>query len=95
MARDTNGALGHAVHELLTERGHELITASRHSSDITVAISDSESVRAMFNRFGETELDADASAAGPVPRGPLGGLSLRDVSAGLEGKVVSQIDLVM
>lgn len=90
-----NGALGHAVQDLLAERGHDLVTASRHSSDITVDISDSESVRAMFDRFENGAIDAVASAAGPVPWGPLEALTLRDVRGGLEGKVVSQIDLVL
>lgn len=90
-----NGVLGRAVHELLLERGHDLVTASRRSSELTVDISDSKSVREMYNRFDDAEIDAVASAAGPVPWGPFNGLELQDVRQGLEGKVLSQIDLVM
>lgn len=44
------------------------------------------------DRLGE--VDAVASAAGSVPWRPLGELGTDDIRRGLEGKVVSQIELV-
>ncbi|MEU8459427.1 short chain dehydrogenase [Streptomyces sp. NPDC029003] len=87
-----NGTLGRAVHTALRERGHQVVTASRKDADIRVDITDPDSVRAMYDAAGA--VDAVASAAGSVPWRPLGELTTADVRAGLEGKVVSQIELV-
>ncbi|MFF1559126.1 short chain dehydrogenase [Streptomyces sp. NPDC058279] len=91
-----NGTLGRAVHTALRERGHQVITASRKDAEVLVDITDPESIRAMYEtvaeRFGA--VDAVASAAGSVPWRPLGELTTQDVRAGLEGKAVSQIELV-
>ncbi|MFD9574847.1 short chain dehydrogenase [Streptomyces sp. NPDC059982] len=87
-----NGTLGRAVHTALRERGHQVVTASRKDADIRVDITDPDSVRAMYDEAGA--VDAVASAAGSVPWRPLGELTTADVRAGLEGKAVSQIELV-
>ncbi|MER5806880.1 short chain dehydrogenase [Streptomyces sp. NPDC002033] len=87
-----NGTLGRAVHTALRERGHQVVTASRKDADIRVDITDPDSVRAMYDAAGA--VDAVASAAGSVPWRPLGELTTADVRAGLEGKAVSQIELV-
>ncbi|MGO4460966.1 short chain dehydrogenase [Streptomyces sp. M-16] len=86
------GTLGRAVHTALRERGHEVVTASREGADVRVDITDPESVRAMYEAVGP--VDAVACAAGSVPWRPLGELTTADVRAGLEGKAVSQIELV-
>ncbi|MET8751124.1 short chain dehydrogenase [Streptomyces sp. NPDC004667] len=86
------GTLGRAVHTALRERGHEVVTASRKGADVRVDITDSDSVRAMYEEVGP--VDAVACAAGSVPWRPLGELTTADVRAGLEGKAVSQIELV-
>ncbi|MFK0196645.1 short chain dehydrogenase [Streptomyces lavendulae] len=86
------GTLGRAVHMALRERGHEVVTASRKDADVHVDITDPESVRAMYEAVGP--VDAVACAAGSVPWRPLGELTTADVRAGLEGKAVSQIELV-
>ncbi|MEU2828225.1 short chain dehydrogenase [Streptomyces lavendulae] len=86
------GTLGRAVHAALRERGHEVVTASRKDADVHVDITDPESVRAMYEAVGP--VDAVACAAGSVPWRPLGELTTADVRAGLEGKAVSQIELV-
>lgn len=87
-----NGTLGRAVQEALRGRGHEVVTASRKDADVHVDITDPESIRAMYDTVGP--VDAVAVAAGSVPWKPLGELSTQDVRAGLEGKAVSQIELV-
>lgn len=86
------GTLGRAVHTALRERGHEVVTASRKDADVRVDITDPDSVRAMYEAVGP--VDAVACAAGSVPWRPLGELTTADVRAGLEGKAVSQIELV-
>ncbi|MFE3767134.1 short chain dehydrogenase [Streptomyces sp. NPDC059104] len=86
------GTLGRAVHTALRERGHEVVTASRKGADVRVDITDPDSVRAMYEAVGP--VDAVACAAGSVPWRPLGELTTADVRAGLEGKAVSQIELV-
>ncbi|MFJ1863638.1 short chain dehydrogenase [Streptomyces sp. NPDC088097] len=87
-----NGTLGSAVVTALRERGHQVATASRTHADVTVDITDPESIRAMYARVGA--VDAVACAAGNVPWFPLAELGTADVRAGLEGKVVSQVELV-
>ena len=86
------GTLGRAVLEVLRERGHQVVTASRKGSDVSVDIVDPDSIRAMYGQLGP--LDAVASAAGHVPWLPLDQLSHRDVMDGIAGKVVSQVELV-
>ncbi|MFD8984316.1 short chain dehydrogenase [Streptomyces sp. NPDC059564] len=86
------GTLGRAVHTALRDRGHDVLTASRKDADVHVDITDPDSVRAMYDAAGV--VDAVACAAGSVPWRPLGELTTADVRAGLEGKAVSQIELV-
>ncbi|GAA2380974.1 short chain dehydrogenase [Nonomuraea africana] len=86
------GTLGQAVHEVLRERGHEIVTASRKGSDVTVDITDPESIRAMYEQVGE--VDAVASAAGSVPWPAFDRLGHQDVLDGIAGKVISQVELV-
>ena len=86
------GTLGRAVLEVLRERGHEVVTASRKGSDHTVDILDPDSIGALYREVGP--VDALACAAGPVPWLPVAELSHRNVLDGLAGKVVSQVELV-
>ncbi|WP_436763111.1 short chain dehydrogenase [Streptosporangium sp. V21-05] len=86
------GTLGRSVRDVLGERGHEIVTASRGGSDVSVDITDTESIRAMYEKVGE--VDAVASAAGSVPWLPFGELRHQDVLDGVAGKVVSQVELV-
>ncbi|GAB3957851.1 short chain dehydrogenase [Actinoallomurus acanthiterrae] len=87
-----NGTLGRAVHAVLLQRGHEVVTASRKDSDQYVDIADPASIGALYERVGS--IDAVACAAGPVPWRPLAELDLRDIRNGLEGKAISQVELV-
>ncbi|MER7173480.1 short chain dehydrogenase [Streptomyces mesophilus] len=87
-----HGTLGRAVHAALSERGHEVITASRKDADIALDITDPESIAALYRQVGR--IDAVACAAGTVPWKPVTELTLQDVRDGLEGKAVGQIELV-
>ncbi|MFI5543205.1 short chain dehydrogenase [Streptomyces sp. NPDC051815] len=90
------GTLGRAVHALLDERGHQVVTASRTGADLHVDITDPASVRSLYEQLADRHgpVDAVACTAGSVPWRPLAELTTEDVRAGLEGKVVSQIELV-
>jgi NAD(P)-dependent dehydrogenase (short-subunit alcohol dehydrogenase family) len=86
------GTLGLSVLEVLRERGHQVVTASRKGSDVSVDITDPESIGAMYAQVGP--VDAVASAAGHVPWLPLSEMRNQDVLDGVAGKVVSQVELV-
>jgi len=77
---------------VLGERGHEVITASRKGSELSVDITDPGSIQAMYAEVGR--VDGVAVAAGSVPWKPFGELSSEDVWLGLAGKVASQVELV-
>ncbi|MER5889946.1 short chain dehydrogenase [Streptomyces sp. NPDC001941] len=87
-----SGTLGQAVRAALTERGHQVVTASRKDADLTVDITDPASIAELYRQVGR--VDAVASAAGTVPWKTLGELSTEDVRGGFEGKVLSQVELV-
>jgi NAD(P)-dependent dehydrogenase (short-subunit alcohol dehydrogenase family) len=87
-----NGTLGRAVNTVLHRRGHEIVTASRKDGDLHVDITDPASIGDLYQRVGR--VDAVACAAGPVPWRPLAELDLRDFRDGLEGKALSQVELV-
>ena len=86
------GTLGSAVHSALQKRDHQIVTASRSGSDISVDITDPDSIRSMYERAGR--VDAVANTAGSVPWKPFTELSAQDMRDGLTGKALSQIELV-
>jgi NAD(P)-dependent dehydrogenase (short-subunit alcohol dehydrogenase family) len=86
------GTLGRSVHEVLRERGHDVITASRKASEVSVDMTDPESIRAMYEWAGR--VDAVAVTAGSVPWKPFGDLGSQEVRDALIGKAFSQVELV-
>ena len=86
-----SGRLGAAVHETLKSR-HDVVTASPSRGEVTVDIRDPASIRAMYENVGPVE--AVACAAGSVPFKPLGELSLADMQAGVEDKLIGQVEVV-
>ncbi len=82
------GTLGRAVHALLDERGHQVVTASRTGADLHVDITDPASVRSLYEQLADRHgpVDAVACAAGSVPWRPLAELTTEDVRAGLEAR---------
>ena len=87
----SSGRLGAAVHETL-KASHDVVTASRSRGELTVDIRDPASIRAMYENVGP--VDAVACAAGSVPFKPLGELSLADMQAGVEDKLIGQVEVV-
>jgi NAD(P)-dependent dehydrogenase (short-subunit alcohol dehydrogenase family) len=86
------GLLGTAVHEVLTERKHDVVTVSRTGGDLQCDVTDPAQVAALYQTVGQ--VDAVASAAGHVPFKPLRDLTHDDYQAGVTGKVLSQVALV-
>ena len=85
------GTIGRAVVEELTP-GNEIVRASRKSSDVTVDITNPESIRAMFARVGK--VDAIVSTAGSGAWKPLEELTDADFELSLHDKLMGQVNLV-
>ncbi|QQX60185.1 short chain dehydrogenase [Pseudomonas chlororaphis] len=87
-----NGTLGSAVDKELSQR-HEIIRISRTSGDFQVDISDSASIRALFEQTGT--FDALICAAGNVTFAPLGEMSEQHFALGLQDKLMGQVNLLL
>ena len=81
------GMVGGAAVRALSERGHEVIGASRSSSP-AVDATDRRSISALFDSIGS--LDAVVTALGSAPYKPLGDLGPDDFLSGLLAKALSQ-----
>lgn len=89
------GLLGTAVHQALTGRGHEIVTAGRSSGDLRYDITDPAQIAALYEAAGrDGHLDAVASAAGSVPYRPVAEMTAQDWTDAFRGKVLSQVELV-
>jgi NAD(P)-dependent dehydrogenase (short-subunit alcohol dehydrogenase family) len=84
-----SGVLGNAVVAALA--GHEIIEASRNGQR-RVDLKEPASIAELY--AGSGELDAVACAAGVTPFRPFAELALEDYRAGLEDKLLGQIELV-
>ncbi|MCO4252084.1 short chain dehydrogenase [Pseudarthrobacter raffinosi] len=85
-----SGRLGAAAASALSQH-HEVIEASR-SGEVQVDLSDTASIASMFERIGR--VDAVIACTGAVPFKPLAGLSPDDFRAGINDKVLGQVNLV-
>lgn len=84
------GTLGRAVASALGER-HEVLAASRHGA-YPVDITDADSIASLYANAGA--IDAVACAAGSTPFAPLAQLTRNHFLAGVNGKLLSQVELV-
>jgi NAD(P)-dependent dehydrogenase (short-subunit alcohol dehydrogenase family) len=73
-------------------RTHEIITAGRTSGDVTVDITDSGSIKAMFESVGI--MDAILCIAGEAKWAPFDSLTEDDYYIGLRSKLMGQVNLV-
>ncbi|MGY1446109.1 short chain dehydrogenase [Pseudomonas chlororaphis] len=87
-----NGTIGSAVDKELSQR-HEIIRIGRSSGDFQVDISDSASIRALFEQTGR--FDALICAAGNVSFAPLGEMSAQHFALGLQDKLMGQVNLLL
>ncbi|WP_191485357.1 short chain dehydrogenase [Pseudomonas sp. FEN] len=87
-----HGTIGSAVAEELGQR-HEIVKIGRNSGDLHVDISDSASIRQLFEQTGK--FDALVCAAGNVTFAPLADMSEKDFALGLQDKLMGQVNLVL
>ena len=86
------GTIGSAIDKELSER-HEIIRVGRNSGDYRVDISDSASIRKLFEQTGK--FDALVCAAGNVTFAPLGEMTEDSFSLGLKDKLMGQVNLLL
>ena len=87
-----SGTVGSAIKAELAQR-HEVISIGRSSGDFQVDISDSASIRKLFEQTGK--FDALVCAAGSVNFVPLGDMSETDFELGLRDKLMGQVNLLL
>ena len=86
-----NGTIGRKVTTHLSKE-NDLIIAGRKSGDLTVDISDSTSIKAMFEKIGQ--LDAIICIAGEAKWAAFNDLTEEDYYIGLKSKLMGQVNLV-
>ena len=86
------GTIGSAVDKELSQR-HEIVRIGRKSGDFQVDISDSASIRKLFEQTGK--FDALICAAGNVNFVPLAEMSEKDFALGLQDKLMGQVNLML
>ena len=87
-----SGTVGTAVDKELSTR-HEIIRIGRTSGDFQVDISDSASIRALFEKTGT--FDALVCAAGSVTFAPLAEMTEQSFALGLQDKLMGQVNLLL
>ena len=87
-----NGTIGSAVAQELAQR-HEIVRIGRSNGDFQVDISDSASIRKLFERTGK--FDALVCAAGNVTFAPLAEMTGESFALGLQDKLMGQINLLL
>ena len=87
-----SGTIGKTVADSL-KIDHEIIIAGRKSGDYTIDITDKNSILNFYNQV--KNFDALVCCAGPAHLAPLQELTEEHFKIGLEGKLLSQINLVL
>jgi NAD(P)-dependent dehydrogenase (short-subunit alcohol dehydrogenase family) len=87
-----SGTIGSAVAEELAPR-HAIVRIGRRSGEEQVDISDSASIRKLFERVGA--FDALVCAAGNVTFAALGEMGASDFAPGLQDKLMGQVNLLL
>jgi NAD(P)-dependent dehydrogenase (short-subunit alcohol dehydrogenase family) len=87
-----HGTLGSAVDKELSQR-HEVVRIGRTSGEFQVDISDSASIRALFEKTGR--FDALVCAAGNVTFAALGEMNEQHFALGLQDKLMGQVNLLL
>ncbi|MFJ2539530.1 short chain dehydrogenase [Pseudomonas sp. NPDC087614] len=86
------GTIGSAVDNELSQR-HEVIRIGRNSGDLQVDISDSASIRNLFEQTGK--FDALVCATGNVTFAPLDEMTEDSFALGLKDKLMGQVNLLL
>lgn len=86
------GTLGKKITADL-EEDHEIIKVGSKSGDIQADLTNTESLKEMFEKVGS--FDALVCAAGGGHFGPLGEMTTQDFQKGLNSKLMGQVNLVL
>jgi NAD(P)-dependent dehydrogenase (short-subunit alcohol dehydrogenase family) len=86
------GTVGKAVVAALAGR-HEVVKVGKRGGDRQVDITDSASIRRLFEQVGR--FDALVSAAGKVHFGELSAMTEKEMAVGLKDKLMGQVNLVL
>lgn len=86
-----NGTIGKRLTEYFSKK-HEVLVAGRTSGDVTVDISDSNSIKAMFDTVGT--VDAIICTAGEAKWKPFEELQEEEYYVGFKSKLMGQVNLV-
>jgi NAD(P)-dependent dehydrogenase (short-subunit alcohol dehydrogenase family) len=86
-----NGTIGKIVASHFANE-HQILIAGRRSGDVVVDISDSHSIKSMFEKVGQ--LDAILNIAGEAKWADFNQLSEDDFYIGLRSKLMGQVNLV-
>jgi NAD(P)-dependent dehydrogenase (short-subunit alcohol dehydrogenase family) len=86
------GTVGKGVVAALKVR-HEVVQVGKTHGDLQVDITDSASIRTLFQRLGK--VDAVVSTAGKVHFGDLGEMTEKEMAVGLKDKLMGQVNLVL
>ncbi|MBR9985428.1 MAG: short chain dehydrogenase [Desulfosarcina sp.] len=86
-----NGTIGKTVSNHFSKK-HDVLIAGRHSGEITVDITDSQSIESMFKSAGK--VDAVVCIAGDAKWAAFDTLSEEDFYIGLKSKLMGQVNLV-
>ena len=86
------GTIGRAVVAALAGR-HEVVTVGKRGGDRQVDITDSESIRRLFEQIGR--FDALVCAAGKVHFGELSAMTEKEMAIGLRDKLMGPVNRVL
>ena len=86
-----NGTIGKRVSTHFKKQ-HEVLIAGRHSGDVTVDITDSRSIEAMFESIGN--VDAVVCTAGEAKWAAFDSMTEEDFTIGWKSKLMGQVNLV-
>lgn len=85
------GTIGSKVSDHFTKK-HEVITAGRNSGDVNMDMTDSKSIKAMFETIGK--VDAVICIAGKPKWGQFETMTEDDFNIGIKNKLMGQVNLV-
>ena len=88
-----SGTMGQYLAKVLEKENHDIIRASRSSTDVQVDTASPLSIEEMFVKIGA--FDALISTVGPTFVGPWKNLTDQTFRTGIEGKMMGQINLVL
>ncbi|MBF0377334.1 MAG: short chain dehydrogenase [Desulfamplus sp.] len=86
-----NGTIGKKVSSHFSKK-HQVVIAGRRSGDVNVDITDSSSIKAMFEAVGN--VDAVVSIAGEAKWAKFDEMAEQDFYVGIKSKLMGQVNLV-